>query len=121
MTGGGDKAARRRRCGVSLILRPYSSSPLLRAADGQASTTGKMVTGSGLCAKVVVVDARHHMLGRLASILAKELLNGQRVVRFFSSSPLPPPTSFSSSSSSSSSLFSLSCFAMLFRSRSNFL
>lgn len=40
-----------------------------------------MVTGSGLCAKVVVVDARHHMLGRLASILAKELLNGQRVVR----------------------------------------
>jgi hypothetical protein len=46
-----------------------------------------MVTGSGLCAKVVVVDARHHMLGRLASILSKELLNGQRVVRllvFFS-------------------------------------
>ncbi len=39
------------------------------------------MTGSGLCAKVVVVDARHHMLGRLASILAKELLNGQRVVR----------------------------------------
>jgi len=39
-----------------------------------------MVSGSGLCAKVVVVDARHHMLGRLASILAKELLNGQRVV-----------------------------------------
>jgi len=26
------------------------------------------------------VDARHHMLGRLASILAKELLHGQRVV-----------------------------------------
>ncbi|BBN01598.1 large subunit ribosomal protein L13Ae [Marchantia polymorpha subsp. ruderalis] len=39
-----------------------------------------MVSGSGVCAKVVVVDARHHMLGRLASILAKELLNGQRVV-----------------------------------------
>jgi len=112
MTGRGDKAASRPQCGVSLILRPFSTSPLLRAADGQASTTGKMVTGSGLCAKVVVVDARHHMLGRLASILAKELLNGQRVVRFFSSS---------SSSSSSSFWFSLSCFAMLFRSRSNFL
>jgi len=80
---------------------------LLRAADRQASTTGKMVTGSGLCAKVVVVDARHHMLGRLASILAKELLNGQRVVRFFFFS--------------FSFWFSLSCFAMLFRSRSNFL
>ncbi|TJX32366.1 50S ribosomal protein L13, partial [Soehngenia saccharolytica] len=34
----------------------------------------------GVCAKAVVVDARHHMLGRLASILAKELLNGQRIV-----------------------------------------
>lgn len=40
----------------------------------------KMVSGSGICAKRVVVDARHHMLGRLASILAKELLNGQKVV-----------------------------------------
>ncbi|KAF3790144.1 60S ribosomal protein L13a-3 [Nymphaea thermarum] len=39
-----------------------------------------MVSGSGVCKRVVVVDARHHMLGRLASILAKELLNGQRVV-----------------------------------------
>ncbi|CAA7387926.1 unnamed protein product [Spirodela intermedia] len=39
-----------------------------------------MVSGSGLCARRVVVDARHHMLGRLASIIAKELLNGQRVV-----------------------------------------
>ncbi|RWW43109.1 hypothetical protein BHE74_00051261, partial [Ensete ventricosum] len=39
-----------------------------------------MVSGSGLCARWVVVDARHHMLGRLASIVAKELLNGQRVV-----------------------------------------
>ncbi|KAI3408432.1 uncharacterized protein J3R85_020268 [Psidium guajava] len=40
----------------------------------------RMVSGSGLCAKRVVVDGRHHMLGRLASVLAKELLNGQRVV-----------------------------------------
>ncbi|XP_051133489.1 60S ribosomal protein L13a-4-like [Andrographis paniculata] len=39
-----------------------------------------MVSGSGICAKKVVVDARHHMLGRLASILAKELSNGQKVV-----------------------------------------
>jgi hypothetical protein len=56
-----------------------------------------MVSGSGLCARVVVVDARHHMLGRLASILAKELLNGQRVVRL------------SSSASSSSSFFLFVC------------
>ncbi|XP_047307840.1 60S ribosomal protein L13a-4-like [Impatiens glandulifera] len=39
-----------------------------------------MVSGSGVCKRVVVVDARHHMLGRLSSILAKELLNGQKVV-----------------------------------------
>nr|AFK34830.1 unknown [Medicago truncatula] len=39
-----------------------------------------MVSGSGACAKRVVIDARHHMLGRLASIVAKELLNGQKVV-----------------------------------------
>ncbi|MED6106115.1 60S ribosomal protein L13a-4 [Stylosanthes scabra] len=39
-----------------------------------------MVSGSGICASRVVVDARHHMLGRLASIVAKELLNGQKVV-----------------------------------------
>nr|P93099.1 RecName: Full=Large ribosomal subunit protein uL13; AltName: Full=60S ribosomal protein L13a [Cyanophora paradoxa]CAA71090.1 ribosomal protein L13a [Cyanophora paradoxa] len=30
--------------------------------------------------KVVVVDCRGHLLGRLAATLAKELLNGQRVV-----------------------------------------
>ncbi|KAK7814671.1 60s ribosomal protein l13a-4 [Quercus suber] len=39
-----------------------------------------MVSGSGICSKRVVVDARHHMLGRLASIIAKEVLNGQKVV-----------------------------------------
>uniref|UniRef100_A0A7C8YYF7 Ribosomal protein L13a n=1 Tax=Opuntia streptacantha TaxID=393608 RepID=A0A7C8YYF7_OPUST len=39
-----------------------------------------MVSGSGVMARRVVVDARHHMLGRLASIVAKELLSGQRVV-----------------------------------------
>ncbi|OMP04181.1 Ribosomal protein L13, eukaryotic/archaeal [Corchorus olitorius] len=39
-----------------------------------------MVSGSGICEKRVVVDARNHMLGRLDSILAKELLNGQKFV-----------------------------------------
>ncbi|CAM0876304.1 unnamed protein product [Alopecurus aequalis] len=39
-----------------------------------------MVSGSGISARRVVIDARHHMLGRLSSIVAKELLNGQRVV-----------------------------------------
>ncbi|KAK7856762.1 60s ribosomal protein l13a-4 [Quercus suber] len=38
-----------------------------------------MVSSSGICAKRVVEDARHHMLGRLSSIIAKELLNGQKV------------------------------------------
>jgi large subunit ribosomal protein L13Ae len=39
-----------------------------------------MVSGSGVCAKRIVVDARHHMLGRLSSVIAKELLNDQKVV-----------------------------------------
>eukprot|EP00126_Sphaerothecum_destruens_P000626 Sdes_comp10790_c0_seq2m2455 len=30
--------------------------------------------------KVVVIDAREHLLGRLASVVAKEILNGQKVV-----------------------------------------
>jgi large subunit ribosomal protein L13Ae len=39
-----------------------------------------MVSGSSVCAKHIVVDARHHMLGRLSSIIAKELLNGQKAI-----------------------------------------
>jgi hypothetical protein len=38
------------------------------------------VSGSGDCAKRIVVDVHHHMLGRLSSIIAKELLNDQKVV-----------------------------------------
>jgi large subunit ribosomal protein L13Ae len=38
-----------------------------------------MVSGSGICAKRIVVDARHHMLGRLSSIIAQELLNGPKM------------------------------------------
>jgi large subunit ribosomal protein L13Ae len=30
--------------------------------------------------KEVVIDGRGHMLGRLSSVVAKELLNGQRIV-----------------------------------------
>jgi hypothetical protein len=32
--------------------------------------------------KLVVVDTHAHLLGRLASMIAKELLSGQQVVRF---------------------------------------
>ena len=32
--------------------------------------------------QTVVVDARGHMLGRLASIVAKQLLSGQHIVSF---------------------------------------
>lgn len=30
--------------------------------------------------KVIIIDGRGHLLGRLASIIAKELLNGQRII-----------------------------------------
>jgi large subunit ribosomal protein L13Ae len=39
-----------------------------------------MVSGFGVGAKRNVVDTRHHMLGHLSSIIAKELLNDQKVV-----------------------------------------
>jgi large subunit ribosomal protein L13Ae len=39
-----------------------------------------MVSGSGVRAKRIVVATRHHMLGRLSSIISKELLNDQKVV-----------------------------------------
>jgi large subunit ribosomal protein L13Ae len=39
-----------------------------------------MVSSSGVCSKRIMVDARHHMLGRLSSIIAKELLNGQKAI-----------------------------------------
>jgi large subunit ribosomal protein L13Ae len=39
-----------------------------------------MVFSSGVCAKRIVVDVCHHMLGRLSSIIAKELLNDQKGV-----------------------------------------
>lgn len=45
--------------------------------------------------QTVVIDARGHMLGRLASILAKQMLNGQQVVRAMqqSNSNTTAPTS----------------------------
>ena len=30
--------------------------------------------------KLVIIDGKGHLIGRLASIVAKELLNGQRIV-----------------------------------------
>ncbi len=30
--------------------------------------------------KEIIIDAKGHLFGRLASIVAKELLNGQRIV-----------------------------------------
>ena len=65
------KAPQKENFSVPKPLQPPQKQKLLPA---------KMVSGSGICAKRVVVDARHHMLGRLSSIIAKELLNGQKVV-----------------------------------------
>jgi ribosomal protein L13 len=38
-----------------------------------------MVSGSGMCGRIVV-DACYHMLGRLSSIVVKELLNDKKAV-----------------------------------------
>merc|ERR1712137_587403 len=47
--------------------------PNCAAGCRSSSATGKMT-------KPIIVDARAHMLGRLASIVAKQLLNGEHVV-----------------------------------------
>jgi hypothetical protein len=48
-------------------------SPL--ACHCRLTGKGAMVSGSGVCAKCIMVDACHHMLGRLSSIVVKGLLN----------------------------------------------
>jgi large subunit ribosomal protein L13Ae len=55
-----------------------TSKPFVRRC--RFTGKGAMLSGSGMCAKHIVVDMRHHMLGRLSSIIAKELLNDQKVV-----------------------------------------
>ncbi|KAB2602119.1 60S ribosomal protein L13a-1-like [Pyrus ussuriensis x Pyrus communis] len=52
---------------------------LARSEGERESESEKMVSGSGICAKRVVVDGHHHMLGRLAAVVAKDLLNGQPI------------------------------------------
>jgi hypothetical protein len=49
-----------------------------------------MVSGSGVCTKRIVEDTRHHMLGRPSPIIAKELLNDQKVVMVSESSDRVP-------------------------------
>ena len=44
------------------------------AASSEKLVKANMVSGS------VIIDARNHMLGRVASIIAKELLKGNKVV-----------------------------------------
>merc|ERR1711935_80450 len=41
---------------------------------------GKRLTYLSMFEKVVVIDCKDHLLGRLASTIAKEILNGQKVV-----------------------------------------
>jgi hypothetical protein len=54
------------------------SRPLARRC--RLTGKGAMVSGSGVCAKRIVVDARHHMLSCQSSIIAKALHNDQKVV-----------------------------------------
>jgi hypothetical protein len=53
------------------------------------------------CAKRIVVDTCHHMLGRLSSIIAKELLNDQKVVVVRARRSACPPVSSARESSDS--------------------
>jgi hypothetical protein len=67
-------------------MAPSAGSFLTRGGPGglcryiRIGVPPGMVSGSGVCAKRIMVDTRHHMLGRLSSIIVKELLNDQKVV-----------------------------------------
>jgi hypothetical protein len=69
-------------CAKRIVVHARSASTISKPLECHCRLTGKgtMVSGSGVCAKRIVVDARHHMLGCLSSIIAKELLNDQKVV-----------------------------------------
>jgi hypothetical protein len=73
----------------ALKIKKKMKSRRMSAMGAHPGTVVPSSAPAGLCAKIIVVDARRHMLGRLASILAKELLNGQNVVcaRDFSAFP----------------------------------
>jgi hypothetical protein len=67
-------------------MAPPAGSFLTRGGPGglyryiRTGVPPARVSSSGVCAKRIMVDARHHMLGRLSCIIAKELLNDQKVV-----------------------------------------
>lgn len=48
------------------------------ARSGHTSSSGIIFTMC--CVQTVVIDGRAHMLGRLASIVAKQILAGQQIV-----------------------------------------
>jgi len=43
--------------------------------------TSAFTNSRSIPAQTIVIDASNHMLGRLSSIVAKQLLNGQQIVR----------------------------------------
>jgi hypothetical protein len=69
-------------CAKCIVVDARSASTISKPLEHRCHLTGKgaMVSGSGVCAKRIVVDMHHHMLGRLSSIIAKELLNDQKVM-----------------------------------------
>jgi hypothetical protein len=73
---GPDEWARR------VVVDPRSTSITFRPIERRCCLPGKgaMVSGSGVCTKRIVVDACHHMLSHLSSMIAKELLNDHKVI-----------------------------------------
>jgi hypothetical protein len=65
-------------CGFSGVLNHWKSLPyLLIIIDIKVYY---LIRNLSMFEKEIVIDGRGHLLGRLASKVAKELLNGQRIV-----------------------------------------
>ncbi|CAK9063636.1 60S ribosomal protein L13a [Durusdinium trenchii] len=66
--------------GTLACLGVYDHITVGNAEDHEVRLLAKEAAEAFDCCDQVVVDCRGHLLGRLASVLAKELLNGQNVV-----------------------------------------
>jgi hypothetical protein len=58
-------------CGAAVCFASWGRGPF-----GWCSHAQRVVC----CTQTIVIDARAHMLGRLASVVAKQLLNGYQIV-----------------------------------------
>ena len=67
--------------GLALLGASWQAQQDEQGACLPASRAARRACADAVAPQTIVIDCRAHMLGRLASIVAKELLSGQHIVR----------------------------------------